>query len=133
MTINWIAVGQLSLAAGVIWSGIQAKIDRRQERRERKKDADEDRIERERVAQKLEQSTSVTAKKLDTIHVLVDGEYTTALFNYLQVLKELYAYTMKTSDWARVEAAQLVYDRHTAQQEVIHKLEMEKINAAVKP
>jgi hypothetical protein len=121
MTINWIAVGQISLAAGVIWSGIQAKIDRREERKERT-----------RVAQKLEESTTVTAKKLDTIHVLVDGEYTTALFNYLQVLKELYAYTMKTSDWARVEAAQLVYDRHVAQQKVIHKLELEKIEAASK-
>jgi hypothetical protein len=116
--INWDAVWKVGVAAGVAWSGFQSTRDAKKARRER-----------EHVAATLKESTTATEKKLDGIHVLVDGEYTLALLDKVTILKELYGYTMKQSDWVRVEAAQQVYDRHIAQQKVIHDLEMRKIEA----
>jgi hypothetical protein len=115
---NWDTAWKVGIFLGGIYLGLEHRLDARKARKER-----------EHVADTLEQATTVTAKKLDSIHVLVDGEYTTALLNLLMVLKELYAYTMKSSDWTRVEAAQLTYDRHIAQQKVIHELELKKIEA----
>jgi hypothetical protein len=115
---NWDTAWKVGLYVGGIYLGLEHRLDARRARKER-----------EHVAETLEQSTTATVKKLDSIHVLVDGEYTLALLDKVNILKELYAYTMKQSDWTRVEAAQQVYDRHVAQQQVIHELELKKIEA----